>query len=71
MSGKIDSGLIDIVLVGDIDKIALDIIVEKRGRDIKRKIRPLILTEQELQQLWFQLEMNRGLLIWGNPIEKL
>ena len=64
----IDSGLIDIVLVGNIDKINLDQIVERRGRDINRKIRPLVLTEKELKQLWLQLEMDRALLIWGDPV---
>ena len=65
----IDSGLVDIVLVGDIDKIALDRIAEKRGKDISRKIRPLVVTKQEIQSLWFQLGMNKALLIWGDPIK--
>ena len=64
----IDSGLIDIVLVGKINKIELDRIANKRGREISRKIRPLVLTIQEIQQLWLQLEMNRALLIWGDPV---
>ena len=64
----IDSGLIDIVLVGKINKIELDRIAIKRGREISRKIRPLVLTIQEIQQLWLQLEMNRALLIWGDPV---
>ena len=64
----IDSGLIDIVLVGNINKIELDRIANKRGREISRKIRPLVLTIQEIQQLWLQLEMNRALLIWGDPV---
>ena len=66
----IDSGLIDIILLGDINKITLDSIAEKRGRDIHRKIRPLILTKDELQQLWSQLKMDQALLIWGNPVKK-
>ena len=64
----IDSGLIDIVLVGKINKIELDRIANKRSREISRKIRPLVLTIQEIQQLWLQLEMNRALLIWGDPV---
>ena len=64
----IDSGLVDIVLIGDVDKVALDRVVGKRGREIKRKIRPLVLTKQELQQLWKQLDMEQALLIWGNPV---
>ena len=66
----IDSGLIDIILLGDINKITLDSIAEKRGRDIHRKIRPLVLTKDELQQLWSQLKMDQALLIWGNPVKK-
>ena len=64
----IDSGLVDIVLVGDIDKTILDRIAEKRGREIKRKIRSLVVTEEELHQLWTQLEIDGALLIWGDPV---
>ena len=64
----IDSGLIDIVLVGKVNRNELDRIANKRGREISRKIRPLVLTIQEIQQLWLQLEMNRALLIWGDPV---
>ena len=65
----IDSGLVDIVLVGDIDKIALEDIAEKRGNDIKRKIRSLVVTHQELLKLWSQLKMDKALLIWGDSIK--
>ena len=64
----IDSGLIDIVLVGNINKTELDRIATKRGQEISRKIRPLVVTKQELQQLWTQLDMNNALLIWGDEI---
>ena len=67
----IDSGLIDIILLGDINKITLDSIAEKRGRDIHRKIRPMIVTVKELRSLWEQLNMDQALLIWGNPITKI
>lgn len=65
----IDSGLIDILLVGDIKINILNNIVEKRSKEIKRKIRPLVLDEKELGQLWDQLEMENALLIWGKPIK--
>ena len=65
----IDSGLIDIVLVGKINKPELDHIAEKRGKDISRKIRPLVLNKKELQNLWLQLGMNQALLIWGDPVK--
>ena len=65
-----DSGLIDIILVGHINKIELERIAEKRSREIGRKIRALVLTVQELRNLWLQLDMDHALLVWGNPIKK-
>ena len=65
----IDSGLIDIVLVGNINKIELDRISTERGQEISRKIRSLVVTEQELLQLWLQLDMNHALLIWGEEVK--
>ena len=66
----IDSGLIDIVLVGNINKQELDRIAERRGNDLSRKIRPMIVTVKELRSLWGQLNMDHALLIWGRPIKK-
>ena len=65
----IDSGLIDIVLVGNINKTELDRIATVRGQEISRKIRPLVVTEEELLQLWLQLDMNHALLIWGEEVK--
>tara|TARA_S200000501_G_C20585447_1_gene639113 strand:- start:92 stop:637 length:546 start_codon:yes stop_codon:yes gene_type:complete len=66
----IDSGLIDIILIGKINKIELDRIAERRGKDISRKIRPMVVTEKELHFLWEQLNMDHALLIWGEPVTK-
>ena len=66
----IDSGLIDIILLGKINKMELDRIAERRSRDISRKIRPMVITVKELRSLWKQLNMDHALLIWGNPITK-
>lgn len=66
----LDSGLIDIILIGNINQMELNRIAEKRGKDISRKIRPMIVTEQELRSLWEQLNMDHALLIWGAPITK-
>ena len=52
-------------LVSELDRIA-----ERRGKDISRKIRPMIITVKELRSLWEQLNMDHALLIWGNPITK-
>ncbi len=66
----IDSGLIDMIFIGNIDKVELDQIAERRGKDISRKIRPMVLTVEELRSLWSQLNMDRALLIWGSPVSK-
>ena len=67
----VDSGLIDIVLIGKINKMELDRIADRRGNDISRKIRTMVLTKKECRNLWNQLEMDHALLIWGEPIEKI
>ena len=66
----IDSGLIDIILIGKINKMELDRIAERRGKDIARKIRPMVVTVKECHNLWEQLNMDHALLIWGKPVEK-
>ena len=66
----IDSGLIDIVLVGDINKQELDKVAMRRGRDLERTIRPLVVSVKQLRSLWDQLSMDQSLLIWGDPITK-
>tara|TARA_X000001036_G_C20556460_1_gene756551 strand:+ start:335 stop:823 length:489 start_codon:yes stop_codon:yes gene_type:complete len=66
----IDSGLIDIILIGNINKTELDRIAERRGKDISRKIRPLVVTIKECHDLWEQLNMDHALLIWGKPVKK-
>ena len=65
----IDSGLIDIVLIGAINTSQLEKIAMKRGKEISRKIRTLVLTPSELRALWVQLGMDHALLIWGKPIK--
>jgi len=45
-------------------------IAERRGRNISRKIRPMVVTKKELLALWNALDMEHALLIWGKPIEK-
>ena len=67
----IDSGLIDIILIGKINKMELDRISERRGKDISRKIRSMVVTIKELRSLWSQLNMDQALLIWGEPVEKI
>lgn len=65
----IDSGLIDIVLIGNINRAEMDRISFKTGNEIKRKIRPLALSQKELHQLWKQLDMDHSLLLWGDAVK--
>jgi len=69
-SRGIDSGLIDIILIGKINKMELDRIAERRGKDISRKIRPMVVTVKELRSLWDVLDLDHALLIWGNPVTR-
>jgi len=60
----IDSGLIDLVLVGDIDKPYLQQLVEKAEELIHRKIRTLVLDQEEFAKLRDKFEKEKTLLLW-------
>lgn len=47
----IDSGLIDIVLVGEVDKRSLENLVSKVEKLIKRKVRTLVLSQEKFVDL--------------------
>lgn len=67
-----DSGIIDLVMVGDIQMVELDKYLKKTEKLIKRKVRPLILTRTEFNEhkdlltkeshilLWSEMEMNKN-----------
>lgn len=59
-----DSGLIDLVLVGDIDRTNLDDLVAKAERYIKRKIRTLIVTRDEHEAIKDLFRNRSKLLLW-------
>ena len=59
-----DTGIIDIILVGDIDHYHLNDLSRKTERYIKRKIRSLVLSQTEYQQLLPELKNRPRLLIW-------
>jgi len=60
----IDSGLIDLVLVGDIDKAYLQQLVEKAEELIHRKIRTLVVDQEEFAKLRDKFEKEKTLLLW-------
>ena len=61
-----DTGIIDILLIGDIDQYHLNDLTQKTERYIKRKIRSLVLNEQEYQQLRPRLEQRPHILVWNS-----
>jgi DNA-binding transcriptional regulator YhcF (GntR family) len=59
-----DTGIIDILLVGDIDQYHLNDLSRKTERYIKRKIRSLVLTRDEYKNLLPKLKKRPSILIW-------
>lgn len=59
-----DSGLIDLVLVGDIDWVNLRDLVRKTEKYIQRKIRTLVFTAEEFKNDSRIMENRAVLLIW-------
>lgn len=65
-----DTGIVDLILVGDIDRYHLDDLTRKTERYIKRKIRSLVLKPEEFEELLPRLEEKPLVLIWeakGTP----
>jgi predicted transcriptional regulator len=60
----IDTGIIDVVLVGDIDKIQLDDFAMKTEAYIQRKIRSLVLTKEEFIRLTENKNFDPIVRLW-------
>ena len=60
-----DSGIIDLVLIGEINHAILQQLIEKTEKLIIRKIRPIILTKKEFKKLNKPLDIKHALPIWG------
>ena len=61
----IDSGIIDLTLVGEVDRTYLNELVEKVEGLISRKIRALVLTPEEYGTLQGTLRPEESLFVWG------
>ena len=61
-----DTGIIDLLLVGDIDLYHLTDLTRKTERYIKRKIRSLVLTRAEFEEDMNRLEHGPLVLIWAS-----
>jgi DNA-binding transcriptional ArsR family regulator len=59
-----DTGVIDLVLVGDIEETYLQACVRKAEKLINRKVRTLVLTEPEFEANRKNLYPDRALLLW-------
>ena len=60
-----DTGIIDVVLVGDIDKVQLDDFVKKTGVFIQRKIRSLVLNSEDFERLRGKKSLDPIVRLWG------
>ncbi len=60
-----DTGIIDLLLVGDIDQRNLLDLVAKTERYIDRKIRTLCLTRNEYERMHDRLDQRPQLLLWN------
>lgn len=65
-----DSGLIDLVLVGEIDKKNLDDLVAKAERYIKRKIRTLVISREEHEAMKGLFKNRSRLILWESGTVK-
>jgi len=59
-----DTGLIDLILIGDIDRLSLDDLVKKTEKYIDRKIRVLVLKESEYKNNKNIFENKPKLILW-------
>ena len=60
-----DTGVIDLVLVGEIDRHALSDLTAKTERYIDRRIRTLILSEEEFERMAHGDALKPRLELWG------
>lgn len=65
----IDSGLIDLVMVGDIDRNYMFTLIEKTEALINRKIRPLVVDQVEFGKLRAKFEKDKALLLWQRSLD--
>ena len=66
-----DTGIIDLLLVGEIDNFHLHDLSKKTERYLKRKIRHLVLTEEEFLRFQKDFKDRPSLLIWEAPKQSI
>lgn len=61
-----DSGIIDVVIVGDIDRSYLERLVAKAEKLINRKIRSLVLNNAEYERYGKALKSKEIIVVWAD-----
>ncbi|MFH1049579.1 MAG: winged helix-turn-helix domain-containing protein [bacterium] len=64
-----DAGIIDLVIVGKINQSYLNELIFAAEQAINRKIRSLVLNENEYENLKDNLKLNKALVVWENNKE--
>ena len=59
-----DTGIIDLILIGEINREKLDDVIMKTERYIERKIRPLVLTTDEFSKLEKKGRLGPVMRLW-------
>jgi len=62
-----DTGIIDLVLVGNIDQYHLNDLSRKTERYINRKIRSLVVDQKEFEEMETTLTSRPHVLVWEKP----
>ena len=65
-----DTGLIDLVLVGNINIENLEDLVKKTEKYIGRKIRTLVVNENEFESMSIFFERKPSVLLWESALSK-
>ena len=65
----VDSGIIDVIFLGNINRVQMDDIINKTENYIKRKIRPMVLTAGEFIDLDKRGSLGMKLKLWELGLE--
>lgn len=60
----LDSGIIDVVIVGNINRTYLNELIAIAEEGIKRKVRILVLNKVEFENLKEKLKIDKSLVLW-------
>jgi predicted transcriptional regulator len=66
----LDTGIIDLVIVGDVDQLLLARLSKKVEQQIKRRIRPLILDKAEYELLREKGQFDHALIMYNRKTEQ-